>query len=130
MKSKNRRTFLRILLAGIAFFFVLIWNKLTFNHLEIIQKEESLLPLNKNKTVSFYKNYIVVTRNDKTNVFSAYCTHLGCRIGNIEMGKIVCPCHGSEYDLDGKVIKGPAFKNLESVPFRITPDGNHIEITA
>ena len=75
-----------IMLAGIASFFVLIWNKLTLSHLEIIKKEESIIPLNKNKTVSFYNNYIVVHQNETVTVFSAYCTHLGCKINNIEKG--------------------------------------------
>lgn len=125
----NRRTFLKILLAGIASFFILIWNKLTLSHLEILNKKESFLPLNKNKQVTFYKNYIVINLNETTTVFSAHCTHLGCRINNMENGKIVCPCHGSEYDLEGKVIKGPAYKNLEIIPLHITPDGKNIEIT-
>ena len=42
--------------------------------------------------------------------------------------RLVCPCHGSEYDLDGNVVKGPAWKNLEIIPSKITSDGTHIEI--
>jgi Rieske Fe-S protein len=53
---------------------------------------------------------------------------LGCKIDKLEGDRFVCPCHGSEYDLNGKVIKGPAYKNLETVPSRISEDGNDIII--
>ncbi len=44
---------------------------------------------------------------------SAVCTHLGCMTGH-EPGRdrIVCPCHGSTFDLTGRVTAGPATKGL------------------
>jgi nitrite reductase/ring-hydroxylating ferredoxin subunit/uncharacterized membrane protein len=39
------------------------------------------------------------------------CVHAGCSLsgGQLEGASIVCPCHGSQYDLrDGSVINGPA----------------------
>jgi Rieske Fe-S protein len=30
--------------------------------------------------------------------------------------KIKCPCHGSQFDLDGRVIHGPASRPLEIYP--------------
>jgi cytochrome b6-f complex iron-sulfur subunit len=38
---------------------------------------------------------------------SAVCTHLGCLIRE-KKGELVCPCHGSSFDLTGKVLQGPA----------------------
>jgi len=38
---------------------------------------------------------------------SLVCTHLGCIVKSTADG-FQCPCHGSWFDLDGKVIKGPA----------------------
>ena len=40
---------------------------------------------------------------------SAVCTHLGCitRYRSDER-EIACPCHGSRFDLEGKVVHGPA----------------------
>lgn len=43
------------------------------------------------------------------------CTHLGCvPIANAgEFGGYYCPCHGSHYDVSGRIRKGPAPLNLE-----------------
>ena len=128
MEIKSRRTFLKILTVGIASFFVFIWNKLTLNQIDIIQQKERILPFNKNKQVDFFENYIVVKQNETTTVLSSHCTHLGCKINKTENGRLVCPCHGSEYDLEGKVLKGPAYKNLQILPSKISEDGTHIEI--
>ncbi|ETN45247.1 cytochrome b-c1 complex subunit Rieske, mitochondrial [Cyphellophora europaea CBS 101466] len=43
------------------------------------------------------------------------CTHLGCvPIGEAgDFGGWFCPCHGSHYDVSGRIRKGPAPLNLE-----------------
>ena len=128
MGNVGRRSFLRLAVAGAIAFFVLLWNRLILDHLELKKQETRILPYNENKTVSFDGNYLVVNYEEKTTVFSAHCTHLGCLINKKEDDRLVCPCHGSEYDLNGKVVKGPAWKNLEIIPFKITSDGNHLEI--
>ncbi|MEU0738746.1 FAD-dependent oxidoreductase [Streptomyces sp. NPDC006134] len=45
---------------------------------------------------------------------SPRCTHLGCLVGfNAAERAWECPCHGSRFDTDGKVIQGPATRPLE-----------------
>jgi len=40
---------------------------------------------------------------------NAVCTHLGCVVPwNKAENKFICPCHGSQYDKNGKVVRGPA----------------------
>ena len=53
---------------------------------------------------------------------STICTHLGCIVKPTERG-IVCPCHGSEFACDGKVIKGPAPKPLPQLALQPAADG-------
>jgi len=46
--------------------------------------------------------------------FSSKCTHKGCTVNEIADGTIHCPCHGSEFNLDGTVAKGPATRPLDA----------------
>jgi Rieske Fe-S protein len=39
------------------------------------------------------------------------CTHLGCTV-NVTPKELICPCHGSSFDRQGKVLKGPAVRPL------------------
>ena len=43
---------------------------------------------------------------------SLVCTHLGCTV-TVTPTEITCPCHGSRFDLSGKVLAGPAERGLE-----------------
>jgi len=63
-------------------------------------------------------------------VLLGICTHLGCAptyrpevgppdLGPDWFGGFFCPCHGSRFDLSGRVYKGvPAPTNLEVPPYR------------
>lgn len=48
-------------------------------------------------------------------VMLGICTHLGCvPIGEAgDFGGWFCPCHGSHYDISGRIRRGPAPLNLE-----------------
>ncbi|KAK9719604.1 ubiquinol--cytochrome-c reductase catalytic subunit rip1 [Basidiobolus ranarum] len=52
------------------------------------------------------------------------CTHLGCvPIGEAgDYGGWYCPCHGSHYDISGRIRKGPAPLNLEIPEYTIEGD--------
>jgi Rieske Fe-S protein len=45
--------------------------------------------------------------------FSRKCTHLGCTIGEFQSGVSTCPCHGSQYDTKGGVVRGPSQNPLK-----------------
>jgi ubiquinol-cytochrome c reductase iron-sulfur subunit len=57
------------------------------------------------------------------------CTHLGCvPIGEAgDFGGWFCPCHGSHYDISGRIRKGPAPLNLE-IPAYEFPEDNSLVI--
>ncbi|NOX43956.1 MAG: ubiquinol-cytochrome c reductase iron-sulfur subunit [Gammaproteobacteria bacterium] len=49
-------------------------------------------------------------------VLVGICTHLGCVPARKKEGWF-CPCHGSVYDNSGRVLTGPAPRNLELPPY-------------
>jgi cytochrome b6-f complex iron-sulfur subunit len=53
---------------------------------------------------------------------SSSCTHLGCTLGT-EASSFECPCHGSRFNQDGLVVRGPASRPLTALELTLTPDG-------
>lgn len=53
---------------------------------------------------------------------SAVCTHLGCTLEKTQAG-FLCPCHGSCYDRDGKVLSGAAKGSLPWYSLDLEADG-------
>ena len=76
------------------------------------------------------------TRSIKPNIFVAIgiCTHLGCSptyrpdvapadLGSAWKGGFFCPCHGSKFDMAGRVYKGvPAPTNWVVPPYKYLSD--------
>ncbi|CAN1839079.1 Cytochrome b-c1 complex subunit Rieske-1, mitochondrial (Fragment) [Linum perenne] len=54
-------------------------------------------------------------KNPEWLIVIGVCTHLGCiPLPNAgDFGGWFCPCHGSHYDISGRIRKGPAPYNLE-----------------
>ena len=68
-------------------------------------------------------------KNPEWLVMVGVCTHLGCvPLGNKgEYNGWFCPCHGSHYDISGRIRKGPAPNNLEIPKYEFV-DNNIIKI--
>lgn len=71
----------------------------------------------------------VKTGHEQWLVAIGICTHLGCiPLGNKptdtrgDFGGWLCPCHGSQYDVSGRVRKGPAPANLPIPPYAFLTD--------
>ena len=63
---------------------------------------------------------------DATGIYAitAICTHLGCTVGVPVSGHFLCPCHGSQYDLGGANLVGPAVLPLAHLEVtEATPGG-------
>lgn len=56
------------------------------------------------------------------SALSLVCTHLGCTVSQNADG-FSCPCHGSEYNNDGQVLRGPASKPLKQLKVKIMENG-------
>jgi cytochrome b6-f complex iron-sulfur subunit len=88
-----------------------------------VKKDE--IPVGGAKDIVFDNSpAIIINRPEKGFIaLSKVCTHLGC-IVNFEkgQGRLLCPCHGGLFDLDGNVISGPPPKPLTVYPVHVEGD--------
>jgi Rieske Fe-S protein len=72
-------------------------------------------------------NVVIARDADGVYAMSAICTHAGCFVsdaaGTISAG-LYCPCHGSAFDGEGLVTKGPAPVALAHYAVTIGADGS------
>jgi len=68
-------------------------------------------------------------KNPEWLVLLGICTHLGCvpLANQGDYSGWFCPCHGSHYDVSGRIRKGPAPLNLEIPPYKFLDD-SHIVV--
>lgn len=79
------------------------------------------------RMILFLRKRRVYVVRDREGVFaeSAVCTHLGCLTRpNPNEDGFFCPCHGSRFALDGRVLDGPAPRPLEH--FRVDREGDRL----
>jgi cytochrome b6-f complex iron-sulfur subunit len=76
-------------------------------------------------TLQSVAGYAVAIARDSAGVYalSLVCTHQGCAMtNNASASGIVCGCHGSVFDAQGNVLRGPA---LQALPhFAVTADAS------
>ena len=66
--------------------------------------------------------YVLAVSGGSFAVVSPICKHLGCTV-NIDGPRLLCPCHGSMYDRDGSVLRGPTLAPLDRFPTEVSSDG-------
>jgi len=74
-----------------------------------LKTDEGVIISRNNEKIAVYKD-----ESGTVHAVSAVCPHAGC--GVVWNGKDKtwdCPCHGSRFTADGKVMKGPAVKDLQ-----------------
>jgi Rieske Fe-S protein len=73
------------------------------------------------KVVKYEGHNIALYKDEQGNLHAVNpaCTHLKCTVSwNMSEKTWDCPCHGSRFDWGGKVVTGPATKDLEKVELR------------
>jgi Rieske Fe-S protein len=58
------------------------------------------------------QGFFVIRRDETLFALSSVCTHKGCKVRVQGDLSFLCKCHGSRFDKDGHVIKGPARRDL------------------
>lgn len=62
--------------------------------------------------------YLVINEKPEIDQYaiSSICTHFGCTVQwDAESNKFNCPCHGSQFDSQGRVVRGPAKRPLAQI---------------
>jgi len=90
--------------------FTMLIPRIRHNRKKIKINKASDYPIGKYSFIPEAKVFIYRERKG-IRVVSAICTHLGCTLTHFE-NEFRCPCHGSCYDHQGKVLVGPAPDNL------------------
>ncbi|HKQ51455.1 MAG TPA: FAD-dependent oxidoreductase [Pyrinomonadaceae bacterium] len=84
------------------------------------------LPAGRGEVVEWKGERVAIYKDDHGLVYSssARCTHMGCIVHwNGAEKSWDCPCHGSRFNYDGKVIQGPANKDLELAELKTENEG-------
>ncbi len=87
--------------------------------------KKSEIPLGDAKEIAYGGTPVmVINRPDKGFIaLSRVCTHLGCLVDyNKAQNRIICPCHGAQFDLEGNVLSGPPPKPLQKLAVKVEGD--------
>ena len=68
------------------------------------------------------QNLFILHDNNGFASVAAVCSHLGCIVAPGPEG-FDCPCHGSRFARDGRVVRGPAPSPLQWFEMSLSPDG-------
>jgi menaquinol-cytochrome c reductase iron-sulfur subunit len=143
--NKSRRTFLKVIIAGlgtltafalgIPFIGTIVGKSSTLRKIAMDRViEVSYLTVGQPQRVNFLwqkedayvhetgVQSVWVTEHSpaKATVFSPICPHAGCYYNwDPETHQFQCPCHGSVFSMNGKVLGGPAPRPLDTLPYEI-----------
>lgn len=118
-KKISRKTFFKWASLALTLPFFKVWhntvsqNKAFASTIQTLEIEPDLPD-----GIHFFNRVILVKDESGIKLYSSKCTHLGCKINKVENGELVCPCHGSRYNLDGFPVKGPSVKQLTIIDFQ------------
>ncbi|MGC4116395.1 MAG: Rieske (2Fe-2S) protein [Myxococcales bacterium] len=116
----RRRTFLHVILAAIATALVAAWGLLSAARRNSAATRRVTLAAPTTDGVTFNEDVLLVRRGSQLKAYWSRCPHLGCRIQRVEGEQLVCPCHGSRFSLDGRVLTGPATADLRALELERT----------
>jgi Rieske Fe-S protein len=74
-----------------------------------------------------FAGYLAKDLTGAVHVFAVNCSHLGCSVAyDAGVLRFQCPCHGSQFNVNGQVVHGPAIYPLSNLSWR--PGANPDEI--
>ena len=113
----SRKDFIKRIWGIILLPYVLLLLLMEQKHKQVSIQKIIKIPDEFSNPITFFDEIICIRTSQELKIYSSKCTHLGCRINKTDKGVLVCPCHGSSFNLEGKVLSGPATKNLTALNF-------------
>ncbi|MGD8519716.1 MAG: Rieske (2Fe-2S) protein [Desulfobacterales bacterium] len=87
-----------------------------------LEKVKQLQSTGGSVTLKIKSKEVLFIRDTDTTVraLDPTCTHKGCKVAfKKEDNKIECPCHQSAFDPEGKLLRGPASRDLKNYGARL-----------
>ncbi|MGB9697390.1 MAG: ubiquinol-cytochrome c reductase iron-sulfur subunit [Ignavibacteria bacterium] len=124
----TRKSFFKILFS----FIIVVTSSLIIRFLKAIPFLKPSLKIRLLKDiptgVTFYEDLISVKYNENLKIFSSKCSHLGCRINNFNGTNFKCFCHGSEFNIEGIPVLGPAKLPLKILKFEYFNNDKEVKV--
>ena len=127
--SQTRRKFITTLALGCASL-GLLWRYLTppTDRRRTVVARAARADVPAEGALVFRKERVALLRDGETiYALGLVCTHLGCTV-TVSSSGLSCPCHGSHFDRQGRVLKGPADRPLNRL--KIEERAGMIEVVA
>jgi len=124
----SRKKFFKLLAYLLLVPLFYLTNKMVKDHQKFKTNNREFRISNPSPGLSISGPIIISKLDNELKIFSSRCTHLGCQINKIENEEIICPCHGSKYDINGKPIKGPSIKALIKLDYYMDETTNEIVV--
>lgn len=125
MPNKIKRFLLRVIFLLPLY---MVYRYLKLERSIVKELEIDLKDIKENSGIILDDDAIIVRKiNGEVDILSLKCTHLGCTL-RFSNGRFSCPCHGSEFDIKGNPIKGPAKKPLKLYDFIIRNNKIYVKI--
>ena len=100
-------------------------NRIKINKTEFIDKKNIARKFVVVRSEKLQFPICLYKKNGSYVAIDMQCSHQGCELNPNET-TLVCPCHGSEFSTEGKVLSPPADKDLKQ--FKIVTDNESIYI--
>lgn len=65
------------------------------------------------------QGFFIIRRSDEVFALSSICTHKGCKVRAQDDQSFLCKCHKSRFDPAGKVLNGPATRDLPRLSVKL-----------
>jgi len=130
----SRREFVVLIWKGLLWMSGILGGYITLRFLAYLSPDATPAPMDlgpisdlpsNEPTLLPHASAILIPTEGGIKALSLECTHLGCQV-TYKRTHFVCPCHGSEFAIDGTVIKGPADRPLQTLDLETSADGHLI----